>query len=122
MKNFKTIIAILAISIASVLPSSANTNTNTNTEPASKAAKTILRAEIVQLLGNHFYEFKTKTLEAQVSVMLNNNNELVVLAVKTDDKNVASFVKIKLNYKKVDVKGIKKGTVFRIPLKMAPTS
>jgi len=118
MKNFKTIIAVLAISIASVLPTSANTNT----EPISKEAKTILRAEIVQLLGNHFYEFNTKTLEAQVSVMLNNNNELVVLAVKTNNKNVANFVKIKLNYKKVDIKGIKKGTVFRIPLKMTTTS
>lgn len=118
MKNFKTVIAILAISIASVLPTSANTDT----EPTSKEAKTILRAEIVELLGNHKYDLDAKTLKAQVSVMLNNSNELVVIAVKTKDKTVAKFVKNKLNYKKVDVKGIKKGTVFRIPLKMTTTS
>ena len=116
MKNFKTIIAILAISIASVLPASANTDT----EPTSKEAKAILRTEIVSLLGNHQYDFYTKTLEAQVSVILNNNNELVVVAVKTGDKTVANFVKTKLNYKKVDVKGIQKGVVYRLPLKMAP--
>ena len=120
MKNFKTIIAILAISIASVLPASAITNTEIN--PASKAAKTILRAEIVELLGHHEYNFDIKVLEAQVSVMLNNKNELVVLDVKTDSKTVAKFVKSKLNYKKVNVKGIKKRTVFRIPLKMTFTN
>jgi len=91
MKNFKTIIAILAITFASVLPASANTDT----EPTSKKAKTILRAEIVELLGSHKYDLETKTLEAQVSVMLNNNNELVVLAVKTEDETVANFVKLK---------------------------
>ena len=104
MKKFKTIIAIIAISIASVLPTSANTDT----DPASKEAKTILRAEIIELLGNHKYDLEAKTLEAQVSVMLNNNNELVVLAVKTNDETVANFVKARLNYKKVNVKGIKK--------------
>ncbi len=118
MKNFKTVIAILAISIASVLPSSANTNT----EPASKEAKTILRTEIVSLLGNHKYDLKNETLEAQVSVMLNNQNELVVVGVKTSDKTIADYVKTKLNYKKVDVKGIEKGTVYRIPLKMITAS
>ena len=118
MKNFKTLIAILAISIASLVPASANTNT----EPTSKEAKTILRAEIVDLLGNHKYDLKNKTLEAQVSVMLNNQNELVVVGVKTTDETISSYVKIKLNYKKVGIKGIKKGTVYRIPLKMVPTS
>ena len=112
MKNFKTLIAILAISIASVLPASANT------EPTSKEAKTILRTEIVSLLGNHDYDLKSKTIEAQVSVMLNNQNELIVIGVKTQNTSVASYVKAKLNYKKVDVKGIKKGTVYRVPLKM----
>lgn len=122
MKNLKTLIAILAISISSMAPAAANTITTPNPDPVSKTAKTILRAEIVQLLGNHKYDLEAKTLEAQVSVMLNNSNELVVVAVKTDDKTVAKFVKTKLNYKKVDVKGIKKGIVFRVPLKMTQSS
>ncbi len=117
MKNLKTLIAIFAISLASVLPASANTGS----EPSSKNAKTILRTEIVELLGNHKYDLKNKVLEAQVSVMLNNQNELVVVSVNSKNTTINSYVKYKLNYKKINVKGIKKGTVYRIPLKMVPT-
>ena len=120
MKNLKTIIAVVAISISSVFSVAANTNTNT--EPDSKDSKTILRTEIVSLLGNHSYDLSDKTLEAQVSVMLNNKNELVVVSVNSDSETVTSYVKLKLNYKKVTVKGIEKGIVYRIPLKMVQSS
>jgi hypothetical protein len=113
MKNLKTVIAVVALSLATVLPAAANTNPTT-----VKEGKTLLRTTIVSLLGKHQYDLE-KTLEARVSVMLNNENELVVVGVSAEDKTIASFVKTKLNYKKVDVKGIKKGTIYRIPLKMA---
>lgn len=118
MKNLKTIIAVVAIGFLTVLPTSANTNT----EPASKEAKTILRTEIISLLGNHSYHLSDKTLEAEVSVMLNNKNELVVISVSSDSETVTDYVKAKLNYKKITVKGISKGTVYRIPLKMIQSS
>ena len=117
MKNLKTIIAIVAISITSVLPASANTNT----EPTTKEAKTILRTEIVSLLGKHVYDL-TQPLEAQVSVMLNNQNELVVVAVSSESETAVNFVKTKLNYKKITVKGITKGQIYRVPLKMIQSS
>jgi len=113
MKNLKVAIAVLAISIASVLPASAN-----NTEPTTKTAKKVLRTEIVNLLGHHEYDLNYKTLKAEVSVMLNNQSELIVVGITSKHKEVISYVKLKLNYKKVDVKGIKKGTVYRIPLTM----
>ena len=120
MKNLKTIIAIVAISISSVVSVSANTNTEKG--PETKTAKTILRSEIVTLLGKHTYELNEKTLEAQVDVMLNNQNELVVLSVNSNDQALNSFVKAKLNYKKVTVKGLTKGSIYRIPLKMIQSS
>ncbi|NVK51503.1 MAG: hypothetical protein HWD85_01115 [Flavobacteriaceae bacterium] len=113
MKNLKTIIAVVALSLATVLPATANTNI----KPAKKNYKTTLRTEIVSLLGQHEYKLN-KTLEAQVSIMLNNDNELVVLEVASKDTSIANFVKSKLNYKKLKAKGIKKGTIYRIPLKM----
>lgn len=113
MKNLKVAIAVLAISIASVLPASAS-----NTEPTNKAVKKVLRTEIVSLLGHHNYDLKDATLKAEVSVMLNNQNELVVVDIASKHQEVSSYVKLKLNYKKVDVKGIKKGTVYRVPLTM----
>ena len=115
MKNLKTIIAVVAIGLLTALPAAANTNP---TNPTSKTAKTVLRAEIVSLLGNHKYDLYNETLEAQVSVMLNNQNQLVVVAVNSKNEVISSYVKTKLNYKRVDVKGIKKGTVYRVPLKM----
>ena len=118
MKNLKTIIAVVAISISSVFSATAKTGT----EPTSENAKTVLRTEIVSLLGNHSYDLLDKTLEAQVSVMLNNQNELVVVSVDSKSETITNFVKIKLNYKKVTVKGISKGTVYRIPLKMIQSS
>jgi len=119
MKNLKLIVAIVAISISSVLPASA---ANTNTEPTAKAVKTVLRAKIVTLLGNHNYQLNDQTLAAEVSVMLNNKNQLVVVSIDSKHEEVTTFVKSKLNYKSVAVKGIKKGTIYRVSLKMAPSN
>lgn len=118
MKNLKTIIAVVAIGFLTILPTSANTST----EPVTKEAKTILRTEIVSLLGNHSYDLSDQTLEAQVSVMLNNQNELVVVSVSSESETVTNYVKSKLNYKKITVNGITKGIVYRIPLKMIQSS
>ena len=110
MKNLKLFIAIVAISVTSVMSVSANT------EP--KEAKKNLRAQIVTLLGNHSYDLDNQTLTAEISVMLNNKGQLIVISVESEDAQVQTFVKSKLNYKKVAVKEIKKGTVYRISLKM----
>ncbi|MDG1528487.1 MAG: hypothetical protein P8I51_02505 [Polaribacter sp.] len=117
MKNLKKIIAVIALGLLTVLPASANTNSEPNTK-----AKKVLRTEIVSLLGTHSYDFSTKVVEAQVSVILNNKSELIVISVNSNNEEVTNYVKSKLNYKKVTVKGIKKGTVYRIPLKMIQSS
>ncbi|MGB0892554.1 MAG: hypothetical protein ACPGUU_09400, partial [Flavobacteriaceae bacterium] len=57
-------------------------------------------------------------MSAEVSFVLSDNNELVVLSVKSEHKAVDKFVKSKLNYKKIRVTGIKKGEVYRMPLKI----
>jgi len=119
MKKFKTFIAVIAIGLLTVLPAAANTNP---TNPTSKEAKIILRSEIVDLLGNHAYDLEDQVLEAQVSVILNNQNELVVVAITSKNETISNYVKSRLNYKKVSVKGIQKGTVYRVPLKMVQSS
>ena len=118
MKKFKTIIAILALSFATVVPATASTLL----DPTPKEAKVFLRAEISKLLGQHSYDLEENSLEGEVSVLLNNDNQLVVVGVKTENGNLEDYVKSKLNYKKVSIKGIKKGVVFRLPVKLAPTS
>uniref|UniRef100_UPI004048B92D hypothetical protein n=1 Tax=Polaribacter sp. TaxID=1920175 RepID=UPI004048B92D len=114
MKNLKIAIAIIVISLSSVGVISAN-----NTEPTKgELAKTALRAKIVKLLGNYQYNLKDHIFEAEVAVMLNSKNELVVVSVESDFKQVESFVTTKLNYKKVNIEGITSGTIYRVPVKI----
>jgi len=114
MRNLKTFITILALSFATLAPASANNDI----EPA---AETALRSKIVSLLGHHNYAINGE-LTAEISVMLNTVNELIVVSVNSNSKKVVAFVKSKLNYKIVAVKGIRKGAIYRIPLKMKQSS
>ena len=114
MKNLKIAIAIIVISLSSVGVISAN-----NTEPTKgELAKIALRAKIVKLLGNYQYNLKDHIFEAEVAVMLNSKNALVVVSVESDFKQVESFVTTKLNYKKVNIEGITSGTIYRVPVKI----
>ena len=115
MKNFKTLITILTISIASILPASANADSDPKNP---QTVHTALRTEIAELLGNHDNTFEGQDLHAEVSIIINNNNELVIVDVKTNNLKVDYFIKDKLNYKKVAIRGIAKGALFKIPLKM----
>lgn len=114
MKKFKTTLAIIAISISTIASISANT-----TEPTKgDLAKKTLRAKIIQLLGNHPYDLKSDVLKADVAIMLNNKNELVVVSVESDNDQLDNFVTGKLNYKKVIIKGIAPGTIYKVPVKI----
>lgn len=111
MKNLKLAFVIIAISVSSIGSITAN-----NTDSQNPTAT--LREKIVELLGHHQYNLDNTTLQAEVSVMVNNKNELIVVSVDTTNKELEFFVIYKLNYKKIDVKGIAKGTIYKLPLKV----
>jgi hypothetical protein len=50
--------------------------------------------------------------------MINNQNEIVIISVTSDINELNAFIKKKLSYKKVDVRGMKKGEIYEIPLKI----
>ena len=50
--------------------------------------------------------------------MLNAKNEIVIVSVDAENTVIDSYIKNKLNYKVVQVKGIKKGEIYRVPLKI----
>lgn len=111
MNNLKSIITIIAISLATTFSTSA-----TEKEPSKITKK--LRTEIVSMLGDKIpIEFK-KTEKVEVSFMINNANEIVVVSVDSKLNEFNSYVKRKLNYKKLDVKGAKKGEIYKIPVKV----
>ena len=109
MKNLKLAFVIIALSVSTIGSVFANnTDSQNDTEP--------LRAKIAQLLGQHEYNLENGALQAEVSVLLNNKNELIVVSVDTKDKELEFFVLYKLNYKKVAIKGIAKGVIYKLPI------
>ncbi|PWG05508.1 hypothetical protein [Polaribacter aquimarinus] len=111
MKNLKTIITVVAISLSTVFSATA-----VEKNPLKKE-KTI-RTEIVSLLGDNIPFQINHSCRAEISFIINNNNEVVVLNVDSKIAKFESFVKRKLNYKKLSLKNIKKGEVYRIPVKL----
>lgn len=111
MKNLKSIIAILAITLATSFTANA-------TEIDPENVTTELRSEIVKLLGDQLPLKIQKNTKAEVSFMLNNDNELVVISVDSEVEAFNAIVKNKLNYKKVKTKGLSKGEVYKIPVKL----
>ena len=78
-----------------------------------------LSTQIGELLDNNSLTFEEVSLTAQVRFTLNNQGEIVVLSVESENERLAYFVKTRLNYKKVEVAGVKEGKVFTVPIKIA---
>ncbi|MFY0630796.1 MAG: hypothetical protein JXR05_10480 [Flavobacteriaceae bacterium] len=113
MKKLKLTLVALAVCFASL------SATATETEPNSKnTTNTELRSQIVSLLGSEAPSNLTdgKDVKASVSLMLNNKNQLVVVSVESKNGSLDTYVKSKLNYKKIDVKGLKRGEIYKVPL------
>ncbi len=83
-------------------------------DPAKK-----LSTQIHDLMDDNNFSSDDVNLTAQVRFTLNNEGEIVVLSVDTDNERLASFVKGRLNYKKVEVAGATEGKMFTIPIKIA---
>ncbi len=111
MKNLKSIIAIIAITLATTF------SANATEKKPSKITKE-LRTELVSMLGNTINIELKKSTSGEISFMVNNKNEVVVISVESKVNEFNSMVKRKLNYKKITVKGVKKGEIYKIPVKI----
>lgn len=115
MKNLKSIIAIFAITLATTFSTQA---TEKNIEKDTKSTPQIIRTKIVSILGNTLDLDLKDSSVAEISFMVNNKNEIVVISVDSKEKDFQTIVKKKLNYKKIDVKGAKKGEIYTVPVKL----
>lgn len=112
MKNLKVIISAIALTLFTTTAVLASTTTEIT-------AKNNLRIELVSLLGDQGNIIvEGEAIKANVSFMINENNEIVVVYVKCENKSVCSFVKSKLNYKKISATGIERGKIYIMPLKI----
>lgn len=113
MKNLRTFITIIALSLTTVFYASEKKPIEkTNSE--NKA----LRTEMSSLIGNKIPLKIKKSTTAEISFIVNNKKEIVVLSVDSKVSELNNYLKNKLNYKKITTKGVKKGEIYKIPLKV----
>jgi len=109
MKSLK--LFILALGLFTINVSAANLNPIKPTDE--------LRIEIVDLIGsNYMNEMNADELGAEVLFTVNNNKEIIILSVDSDDDLLESYLKRKLNYKKVNHRPSKHGEIYLLPVKM----
>ncbi|NVJ87833.1 MAG: hypothetical protein HWD82_00110 [Flavobacteriaceae bacterium] len=111
MRNLKSIIAIVALSLATTFSTSAS-------DDDSKKVTKKLRSEISSILGKSVSLDLKENSVAEITFMVNKDNEIVIVSVDTKESEFQSIVKSKLNYKKLDVKGVKKGEIYLVPVKL----
>jgi len=109
MKTLKMLVLVVAITFSSVL--TASTNPNEKADPAS------ITETVKELLENPRFQLDME-VNAMVEIFINQNDEMVVLSVETDNKKVASYIKSSLNYQKLSKDAIGYYKTFKIPVKI----
>jgi hypothetical protein len=102
-----------AILIAFVLLMGTTAFAASNSEATFKSS---VAQEIENLLKKHDLNLD-QDVRANVTFIVNNENEIVVLSIDTDDKSIERFVKSRLNYVKLE-SNITHGKEFTVPLKL----
>jgi len=113
MKIFKTLLSTVLL-VCSISLSAA-------TEPVEDPSLKIKASEeIAKLLDAPSFEVP-ENVSAYISLMVNDDGEIVVLCVKTDDEKVEQFVKSRLNYHKLYTP-LLKGHEYKVPLTIVSKS
>ncbi|MRI01985.1 hypothetical protein GH721_15685 [Kriegella sp. EG-1] len=77
-----------------------------------------LSEQISEILKDNELSEYIVNQSAQVRFTLNNEGEIVVMSVDTKNDKLESFVKAKLNYKKVALKEVKEGKLYTIAIRV----
>lgn len=113
MKTLKMLGLVAAIAFSSVLSASTN--------PIEKAEPVTVTEAVGDLLKNPDFQLN-KDVNAIVDIVINENNEMVVLAVTTENKAVEKFIKSRLNYKKLSKEAIGFNRAFKIPIRLVESN
>ncbi|MDG1572350.1 hypothetical protein OZ410_08485 [Robiginitalea sp. M366] len=116
MKKVPVILAAAALMLtANAFATEGKTKAKSN---EAEAPKTEIAAEIGQMLKDHRFVLEdNQELEASVRFVVNEDNQLVVLSVRTQDDRVESYLKAKLNYQDVSEAGLEKGKTYEVPIR-----
>ncbi|MDC8003403.1 hypothetical protein POV27_05035 [Aureisphaera galaxeae] len=108
MKTIKSIMLAMVLLVATTLSASNGL--------VDKKKPTTVTEEIGYLLENPSFEIK-KEINTTAVVMFNEDGELVVLSVDTDNQRIERFVKSRLNYQKLSNK-LDEGKKYKVPIRL----
>ena len=78
-----------------------------------------LRAELVKLIGTECnFELDKAECTAEVLFTVNTKGEVIVLMVESPNPLAESYIKGKINYKKIDHDVKKEGEIYLLPLRI----
>ena len=106
----KTSLALFAAALFVV--GSVSANPTENVKPTEN-----LSVQIQEMLASNSFDVE-KDLVANVRFTINNEGEIVVLSVDTQDVQLEGFVKGRLNYQKVELQNAKEGKLYTVPVRI----
>jgi len=109
MKTLKMSVLVLAIAFSSVLSASTNPIKKETPKSVSESVGEFLKNPDLQLSSD---------VSAIVDIVINENDEMVVLNVETENESVEKYIKDRLNYKRLSKETIGYNKTFTIPVKL----
>ncbi|RIA09074.1 hypothetical protein OE09_0902 [Flavobacteriaceae bacterium MAR_2010_72] len=108
MKSIKIFLLVAVFAFSSALYAGSN---------PSNDAPTVISNEIGKLLKNPNFKVD-KELFANVKILFNQDNEIVVLSVDSKDKGIDTYIKGRLNYNKLSVDVNNKNRYYIVPVRI----
>lgn len=109
MKQSKLIL-MLAIFMSTVVM--ANVDPRPSTKEISK--------QLSFILGTPDFRLTQDAIVANVRFKVNSESEIVVLTVKSENELVESYIKSRMNYRKVEISGLVKGQEYTVDVRILP--
>jgi len=111
MKTIKSLVLVAVFAFSTVVSATNPIERERDAKPSS------IEQTISSLLEKPNFAIDQE-ITTTVSLIVNDNNEIVVLDVNSEDKQVESYVKLRLNYKKLDFNFEHKNKPLLMPLKL----
>lgn len=106
-------ISLVLVAAALLVSGNLLASTTDNSDPQKN-----LSTQIWELLNENNLAVDNYDLTGQVLFTVNSEGEIVVISVDTNDKDLESFVKSKLNYKKVELEEVIQGKLYKLPVRV----
>ena len=112
MKKLKSILSILAICAVTIGAS----YSNTKNLPSKKSNN--IRTEIISILGTEVPFTIDETSTAKIVFTVNDENEVLVVSVDSENKEFSNYVKSRLHKRKLDSDSLKARTLYTVPIQI----